>query len=84
MTPDVARIVEYRDIRPSGAVVASWQGPEGTTYEYHPGFLPSPPLERQRREPGGEWATVATFREDGSVESMQPDGTVIISRTWRE
>ena len=82
-------LVEYRDVRPSGAVLSTWQCPEGREFgndysQFGPGMTPEPPWERQRREPGGEWVAVAIVREDGSVETRHPDGTVTISRTWWE
>ena len=83
------KIIEYRDVRPSGAVISSWQCPEGGEFgndysQFGSGFAPAPPWERQRREPGGEWVTVMKMHEDGSEETRQPDGTTIITRTWWE
>ena len=82
-------IVEYRDVRPSGAVLSAWQCPDerefGNTYsQFGPGMEPEPPWERQRREPGSEWVTVTAVREDGSTETRRPDGMVLITRTWWE
>jgi len=79
-------LIEYRDIRPSGAVISCWVCAPGqeTDPGYSPGFYPSPPFERQRRESGGEWAVVQAYREDGSVETRHPDGRVFIHRIWWE
>ena len=82
-------IIEYRDVWPSGAVISSWVCPEGREVgngysQFGAGMTPVPPWERQRREPGGEWVTVMKVHADGSEETHQPDGAVIISRTWRE
>jgi hypothetical protein len=83
------RIIEYRDVRPSGAVISSWECPEGQEsgndyQQFGPGMEPAPPWERQRRVGGSEWATVFRVREDGSTEKKLPDGTTVISRTWWE
>jgi len=83
------KTIEYRDVWPSGAVISSWQCPEGNEFgndysQFGPGMAPAPPWERQRRAPDGEWATVMKVHEDGSEETRQPDGTVIISRTGWE
>jgi hypothetical protein len=67
------RVIEYRDVRPSGAVLSSWECEEGREYgndysQFGPGMTPEPPYERQRREPGGEWVTVVIFQEDGTID----------------
>jgi hypothetical protein len=82
-------IIEYRDIRPSGAVISSWTCPGerefGNDYsQFGPGMEPQPPWERQRREPGGEWVAVLRVHEDGSTEMQRPDGSVLIVREWWE
>jgi hypothetical protein len=70
-----ARIIDYRDIRPDGNVLTTWQCVEGREFgsdygQYGPGEYPSPPWERQRREPGGEWETVATVVDGQTL--LQP------------
>lgn len=87
--PAEAGIAEYRDVWPSGSVISEWQCREGqeSGYDYQqfgPGMEPQPPWERQRRTPGGEWTTVFHVCADGSTETKQPDGTLVISRTWWE
>jgi hypothetical protein len=72
----MTRIIEYRDVRPDGAVLVSWVCPEGQEYGYDysqhgPGGFPWGPWERQRREPGAEWVTVGGMESDGSTWWIQ-------------
>lgn len=85
----VSELIEYRDIRPSGTVISSWQCAPGREFgndysQFGPGMEPEPPWERQRREPGGEWQTVSKVHADGAVQTTGPDGTVYISRFFWE
>jgi len=85
-------VVEYRDVRPDGAVLSSWLCPEGREFgndysQFGPGLVPAPPWDRQRREPGGEWVTVGRLRVDDGKErwdTIQSDGSIISVAEWWE
>jgi hypothetical protein len=63
--------IEFRDVRPDGVIISSWLCAPGSEYgkTYPPGERPSPPWERQRREPGGEWTAISRVLADGSAET---------------
>ena len=67
-------VIAYRDVRPDGTVLFEWVCPEGQEHGpgYHPGAYPEPPWERQRREPGGAWVTVAGYDADGKWQAASP------------
>lgn len=81
--------VEYRDIWPSGVVISEWECEAGREFgndysQWGPGMEPAPPWERQRREPGGEWVTVAKVQDEGTDVTVGRHGEILITRTWWE
>jgi len=69
----MSQIIEYRDVRPDGTVLATWLCQDGSEFGCEYGWAaPAAPWERQRRVLGDEeWVTIAGLSVNGYWQSMQ-------------